>query len=45
MQDISTSTDLFELVVHIGELALVAGTCKLTYIDDVILAAHGVSAY
>ena len=31
-------TDLFELVVHTGEPALVTGICKVTFIDDLILA-------
>ena len=41
---ISTSTDLFELVVHTSEPASVTGTRKIAYINDIILAGHGVSA-
>ena len=49
MQDIgshiiSTSADLFEFVVRTDKPALVAGMCKVTYIDDVILVGCGVSA-
>ena len=41
---ISTSADLFEFAVRTGKPALVAGMCKVTYIDDVILVGRGVSA-
>ena len=37
---ISPSTDLFELVVHTGEPALVAGTRNITYINDVIMTGQ-----
>ena len=36
-------TGLFELVVHTADLALVTGTVKIVYIDDIILVGHGVS--
>ena len=41
---IFTSTDLFVLVLHTGELASVTETCKIVYINDFILAGHRVSA-
>ena len=44
-EDVYVCTEHFELVFHTSEPALApaTGKCKMAYINDVILARHGVS--